>query len=99
VVSALFQLQFIPPADAHKLLGEHAMFCSTGPSRPSRGAFTFEKDAPSPPGAFALGHKWTLLAEAGAPAHPAPCAAPGQAARAPRAALRRVEHRKLEGWR
>jgi len=64
VVSALFQLQFIPPADAHKLLGEHAMFLLDRAIETSRGAFTFEKDAPSPPGAFALGHKWTLLAEA-----------------------------------
>src|SRR5216684_287781 len=64
VVSALFQLQFIPPADAHKLLGEHALFLLDRAIETSRGTFTFEKDAPSPPGAFALGHKWTLLAEA-----------------------------------
>src|SRR5712692_6383587 len=64
VVSALFQLQFIPPADAHKLLGEHAVFLLDRAIETSRGTFTFEKDAPSPPGAFALGHKWTLLAEA-----------------------------------
>jgi len=64
VVSALFQLQFIPPADAHKLLGEHALFLLDRVIESSRGTFTFEKDAPSPPGAFALGHKWTLLAEA-----------------------------------
>lgn len=64
VVSALFQLRFIPPADAHKLLGEHAVFLLDRAIETSRGTFTFEKDAPSPPGAFALGHKWTLLAEA-----------------------------------
>src|SRR6266849_6344875 len=64
VVSALFQLQFMPPADAHKLLGEHAVFLLDRAIETSRGTFTFEKDAPSPPGAFALGHKWTLLAEA-----------------------------------
>src|SRR5712692_42882 len=64
VVSALFQLQFIPPADAHKLLGEHAVFLLDRAIEVTRGTFSFEKDAPSPPGAFALGHKWTLLAEA-----------------------------------
>src|SRR5229473_952803 len=61
VVSALFQLQFIPPADAHKLLGEHAVFLLDRAIESSRGTFTFEKDAPSPPGAFALGHKWKQL--------------------------------------
>jgi hypothetical protein len=64
VVSALFQLQLIPAADAHKLLGEHALFLLDRAIERSRGTFTFQKDAPSPPGAFALGHKWTLLAEA-----------------------------------
>src|SRR6266849_3075490 len=64
VVSALFQLQFIPPADAHKLLGEHAVFLLDRAIEVTRGTFSFEKDAPSPPGAFALGHKWALLAEA-----------------------------------
>src|SRR5207302_8839627 len=28
-----------------------------------RGTFTFEADAPPPPGAYPLGSKWTLLAE------------------------------------
>jgi DnaJ domain len=64
VVSALFQLQFIPPADAHKLLGEHAVFLLDRAIETARGTFSFQNDAPSPPGAFALGHKWTLLAEA-----------------------------------
>jgi hypothetical protein len=64
VVSALFQLQFIPPADAHKVLGEHAVFLLDRAIETVRGTFSFEKDAPSPPGAFALGQKWTLLAEA-----------------------------------
>jgi len=64
VVSALFQLQFIPAADAHKVLGEHALFLLDRAIDAVRGTFSFEKDAPSPPGAFALGQKWTLLAEA-----------------------------------
>jgi len=72
VVSALFQLQFIPPADAHKLLGEHAVFLLDRAIETSRGTFSFQKDAPSPPGAFALGHKWTLLAEAVRRLDPAP---------------------------
>jgi len=72
VVSALFQLQFIPPADAHKLLGEHALFLLDRAIESSRGTFSFQKDAPSPPGAFALGHKWTLLAEAVRRLDPAP---------------------------
>ena len=72
VVSALFQLQFIPPADAHKLLGEHALFLLDRVIETSRATFSFQKDAPSPPGAFALGHKWTLLAEAVRRLDPAP---------------------------
>jgi len=72
VVSALFQLRFIPPADAHKLLGEHALFLLDRAIETSRGTFSFQKDAPSPPGAFALGHKWTLLAEAVRRLDPAP---------------------------
>ncbi|MFL5309172.1 MAG: DnaJ domain-containing protein [Myxococcales bacterium] len=72
VVSALFQLQFIPPSDAHKLLGEHALFLLDRAIEISRGTFSFQKDAPSPPGAFALGHKWTLLAEAVRRLDPAP---------------------------
>jgi len=62
-VSALFQLQFIPPADAHKLLGDHALFLLDRAIETTRGTFSYRKDAPSPPGAFALGNKWTLLAE------------------------------------
>jgi len=72
VVSALFQLQLIPPADAHKVLGEHALFLLDRAIETSRGTFSFQKDAPSPPGAFALGHKWTLLAEAVRRLDPAP---------------------------
>jgi hypothetical protein len=72
VVSALFQLQFLPASDAHKLLGEHAVFLLDRAIETSRGSFTFQKDAPSPPGAFALGHKWTLLAEAVRRLDPAP---------------------------
>jgi hypothetical protein len=72
VVSALFQLQFIPPADAHKLLGAPARFRRERATEAARGTFSFQKDAPSPPGAFALGHKWTLLAEAVRRLDPAP---------------------------
>jgi DnaJ domain len=64
VVSALFQLQLIPAADAHKLLGEHALFLLDRAIETSRGTFSFNADAPSPSGAFALGQKWTLLTEA-----------------------------------
>src|SRR5260370_588373 len=63
IVSVLFQMQLIPPADAHKLLGDHAMFLLDRALISWRGKFTFEKDAPSPPGAFPLGSKWTLLSE------------------------------------
>src|SRR5207302_1350083 len=62
-VSALFQLQLIPPADAHRVLGEHAFFLLDKTLSTWRGTFTFEADAPSPPGAYPLGSKWTLLAE------------------------------------
>jgi hypothetical protein len=64
VVSALFQLQLIPAADAHKLLGDHALFLLDRAVETCRGTFSFKADAPSPPGAFALGQKWTLLTEA-----------------------------------
>ncbi|HWE25466.1 MAG TPA: DUF4388 domain-containing protein, partial [Myxococcales bacterium] len=64
VVSALFQLQLIPPADAHKVLGEHALFLLDRALEAWRGSFEFKTDVPSPPGAFALGQKWTLLTEA-----------------------------------
>jgi len=64
IVSVLFQMQLIPPADAHKLLGDHALFLLDKALVSWRGEFTFKKDAPSPAGAFPLGQKWTLLAEA-----------------------------------
>ena len=63
IVSVLFQLQLIPPADAHKLLGDYALFLLDRALVTWRGKFSFEKDAPPPPGAFPLGSKWTLLAE------------------------------------
>jgi hypothetical protein len=63
VMSVLFQLQLIPPADAHKLLGEHALFVLDRALDAWRGSFTFTADAPMPPEAFALGQKWALLAE------------------------------------
>jgi DnaJ-like protein/uncharacterized protein DUF4388 len=72
VVSALFQLQLIPPADAHKLLGEHAIFLLDRALETSRGTFSFKADAPSPRGAFPLGQKWVLLAEAVRRLDPAP---------------------------
>src|SRR5438128_373339 len=57
---------------SHKLLGEHALFLLDRAIETSRATFSFQKDAPSPPGAFALGHKWTLLAEAVRRLDPAP---------------------------
>jgi tetratricopeptide (TPR) repeat protein len=64
LVSVLFQMQLIPPADAHKLLGDHAQFLLDRALVSWRGKFSFEKDAPSPPGSFPIGQRWTLLAEA-----------------------------------
>ena len=64
LVSVMFQLQLIPPAEAHKVLGDYALFLLDKALLTWRGKFSFEKDAPSPPGAFPLGQKWTLLAEA-----------------------------------
>ena len=63
VVSVLFQMQLIPPGDAARLLGEHANFLLDRALVSWRGKFSFEKDAPPPPGAFPLGSRWTLLAE------------------------------------
>jgi tetratricopeptide (TPR) repeat protein len=64
LVSVLFQMQLIPPADAHRLLGDHAQFLLDRALVCWRGKFSFEKDAPSPPGSFPIGQRWTLLAEA-----------------------------------
>src|SRR5438105_6107156 len=72
VVSALFQLQLIPAADAHKLIGEHAVFLLDRALEAGRGRFSFQRDAPSPPGAFPLGQKWVLLAEGVRRLDPAP---------------------------
>jgi tetratricopeptide (TPR) repeat protein len=63
IVSVLFQMQLIPPADAHVLLGDYASFLLDRALVCWRGKFSFEKDAPAPPGAFPLGERWTLLAE------------------------------------
>jgi hypothetical protein len=63
IVSVLFQMQLIPPSDAHRLLGEHAGFLLDRALVTFRGKFNFEKDAPPPPGAFPLGSRWTLLAD------------------------------------
>jgi hypothetical protein len=63
IVSVLFQMQVIPPAEAHRLLGEHAVFLLDRALTSWRGSFTFQKDAPAPPGAFPLGSKWALLAD------------------------------------
>ena len=64
IVSVLFQKQLIPTADAHKILGDYASFLLDRALISWRGKFSFEKDAPPPPGAFPLGSRWTLLAEA-----------------------------------
>src|SRR5205823_7580096 len=58
------QRQIIAPADAHRLLGEHALFLLARALESTRGSFTFRADAPAPDSAFPLGQKWTLLAEA-----------------------------------
>ena len=62
-LSALFQLQLIPPADAHRLLGEHGLFVLDRALSTWLGTSNFEADAPSPPGAYPLGAKWALLSE------------------------------------
>ena len=64
LVSVLFQMQLIPPADAHRLLGDYAQFLLDSALVSWRGKFSFEKDAPSPPGSFPMGQRWTLLTEA-----------------------------------
>jgi len=63
IVSVLFQMQVIPAADAHRLLGEHAVFLLDRALGTWRGKFTFNKDAPVPPGAFPLGSRWALLVD------------------------------------
>jgi hypothetical protein len=63
MVAVLFQMQLIPPSDAHRLLGEYAGFLLDRALTTFRGKFSFEKDAPSPPGAFPLGARWGLLAD------------------------------------
>jgi hypothetical protein len=63
LVTALFQLQLIPPADAHRLLKEQMLALLDRALMMWRGRFSFEGDAPPPPGAFPLGQRWTLLAE------------------------------------
>jgi len=63
-ISVLLQRQVIAAADAHRLIGEHALFLLDRALDVSRGAFTFRADAPPPDSAFPLGQKWTLLAEA-----------------------------------
>jgi DnaJ domain len=63
-VTALFQLQLIPPADAHRWMGDHARFLLDRALECGRGAFAFQADVAPPAAAFPLGPKWTLLAEA-----------------------------------
>ena len=63
-LSVLLQRQVIAPGDAHRLLGEHALFLLDRALEISRGSFTFRADAPAPDSAFPLGQKWSLLAEA-----------------------------------
>ena len=64
IVSVLFQLQLIPAADAHRVLGDYALHLLDRALISWRGTFSFESNAPPPPGAFPLGQRWTLLAEA-----------------------------------
>ena len=71
-VSSLFALQLIPPSSAHELLGAHAQFLLDRALMSWRGSFSFERDAPPPPGSFPLGQRWTLLAEAIRRLDPAP---------------------------
>jgi hypothetical protein len=62
-LAVLFQLQLIPAADAHRLLGEHGAFLLDRALACGRGSFVFEKDAAPPPGSFPLGARWGLLVE------------------------------------
>ncbi|HET9754547.1 MAG TPA: DnaJ domain-containing protein, partial [Myxococcales bacterium] len=64
VVTVLFQMQLLPPADAHRLLGDHALSLLDRALVTWRGAFRFDKDAALPPGAFPLGARWALLVQA-----------------------------------
>jgi tetratricopeptide (TPR) repeat protein len=64
VVAVLFQMQLLQPADAHRLLGDHALSLLDRALLTWRGAFRFEKDAALPPGAFPLGARWGLLTQA-----------------------------------
>lgn len=64
VVAVLFQMQLLPPADAHRLLGDHALSLLDRAVSTWRGAFRFEKDAATPPGGFPLGTRWGLLTQA-----------------------------------
>jgi hypothetical protein len=63
LLSVLFQRQLIPPADAARLLGEYSAFLLDRALTCWRGTFTFEKDAPAPPGAFPLGSRWGMLTD------------------------------------
>jgi len=64
VVAVLFQMQLLPPADAHRLLGEHALSLLDRALHALRGTFRFVKDVPPPPGSSPLGSRWSLLSEA-----------------------------------
>ncbi|HYY53521.1 MAG TPA: DnaJ domain-containing protein [Myxococcales bacterium] len=63
VLAVLFQLQLIPAADVHRLLGEHGVFLLDRAFSCWRGTFNFEKEATPPPGSFPLGSRWGLLVE------------------------------------
>src|SRR5690242_15919144 len=57
-------MQLLPPADAHRLLGDHALSLFDRALVVWRGAFRFERDAALPAGAFPLGARWALLTQA-----------------------------------
>ncbi|MGZ6124773.1 MAG: DUF4388 domain-containing protein, partial [Myxococcales bacterium] len=63
VVAVLFQLQLLPPADAARLLGDYSAFLLDRALVCWRGKFTFERDAPPPPGSFPLGSRWAMLTD------------------------------------